>query len=97
MKSLNGTSVGMRSVYRLWCVNRSTARAYLTLQQDQFYLADGAEDIRREVEKGGEPFIPHVEALVKRAIPAELSVYKYWQLNRKKIAAQQKQLKKMIK
>jgi amidase len=66
----------------------------LIRKQDQFYLADGAEDIRREVEKGGEPYVPHVEALVQRAIPAEVSVYEYWQLNRKKVAAQQRQLKK---
>ncbi|EXJ83636.1 hypothetical protein A1O1_07260 [Capronia coronata CBS 617.96] len=54
---------------------------------DQYYTADGGEDIRREVTEGGEPFLPHVEALVNRA-PA-ISVYEYWQLNKKKIAAQQ--------
>jgi amidase len=43
------------------------------------------------VTEGGEPFIPHVEALVNRT-PA-LSVYEYWQLNKRKVAAQQSYLK----
>lgn len=55
---------------------------------DQYYTADGGEDIRRDVEAGGEPFIPHVEALVNRGSP--ISVYEYWQLNRKKHAMQKK-------
>ncbi|KAK5045074.1 hypothetical protein LTR84_010222 [Exophiala bonariae] len=59
--------------------------------QDRYYTADGGEDIRRAVTEGGEPFIPHVEALVNRT-PA-LSVYEYWQLNKKKVAAQQAYLK----
>lgn len=52
---------------------------------------DGGEDVRRAVTEGGEPFIPHVEALVNRT-PA-LSVYEYWQLNKRKVAAQQSYLK----
>ncbi|KAK5209518.1 hypothetical protein LTR99_007721 [Exophiala xenobiotica] len=54
---------------------------------DLFYTADGGEDIRREVQGGGEPFIPHVEALTNRG--KAISVYEYWQLNKRKIAAQQ--------
>ncbi|EXJ78899.1 hypothetical protein A1O3_08399 [Capronia epimyces CBS 606.96] len=54
---------------------------------DQFYTADGGEDIRREVQAGGEPFVPHVEALINRGKP--ISVYEYWQINKQKIAAQQ--------
>ncbi|EXJ80162.1 hypothetical protein A1O1_08304 [Capronia coronata CBS 617.96] len=53
---------------------------------DLFYTADGGEDIRREVQAGGEPFIPHVEALVNRG--QAISVYEYWQLNKRKLAAQ---------
>ncbi|RMZ91982.1 hypothetical protein DV736_g791, partial [Chaetothyriales sp. CBS 134916] len=53
---------------------------------DLFYTADGGEDIRREVEAGGEHFIPHVEALINRGQP--ISVYEYWQLNKRKVAAQ---------
>ncbi|KIX98735.1 uncharacterized protein Z520_05196 [Fonsecaea multimorphosa CBS 102226] len=53
---------------------------------DQFYTADGGEDVRREVEAGGEPFIPHVQALVNRG--KAISVYAYWQLNKQKLAAQ---------
>lgn len=41
---------------------------------------------------GGEPFIPHVQALVSRA-PA-ISVYDYWQLNKRKYAAQKACLQK---
>ncbi|KAI2472487.1 amidase [Annulohypoxylon bovei var. microspora] len=59
---------------------------------DEFYTADGGEDIRRDILAGGEPFIPHVEALVNRGQP--ISVYDYWQLNRRKIALQQAYLKK---
>ncbi|OTB01073.1 hypothetical protein M426DRAFT_14791 [Hypoxylon sp. CI-4A] len=59
---------------------------------DEFYTADGGEDIRREVLAGGEPFIPHVEALVNRGQP--VSVYDYWQLNKRKLALQQEYLEK---
>lgn len=54
---------------------------------DQFYRADGGEDIRREVEAASEPMIPHVAALVGSAKP--LSVHEYWQLSRQKIQAQE--------
>ncbi|KAF3046345.1 hypothetical protein E8E12_003243 [Didymella heteroderae] len=57
---------------------------------DQYYTADGCEDIRRDVEAGGEPFIPHVEALVDRGKP--ISVYSYWQLNKQKVTAQKRYL-----
>ncbi|KAF4538402.1 Acetamidase [Lasiodiplodia theobromae] len=59
---------------------------------DQFYTADGGEDIRREVLAGGEPFIPHVEALVNRGKP--ISVYEYWQLNKLKHEQQKRYLDK---
>ncbi|OQO11605.1 hypothetical protein B0A48_03332 [Cryoendolithus antarcticus] len=54
---------------------------------DAYYTADGGEDIKQAVGEGGEPFIPHVKALVERG-PA-ISVYEYWKLNRRKVAAQQ--------
>jgi len=60
---------------------------------DEFYRADGGEDIRRAVEAGGEPFIPHVEALFNRG-PGPLSVFDYWQLNRRKWDVQAKYLAK---
>jgi Asp-tRNA(Asn)/Glu-tRNA(Gln) amidotransferase A subunit family amidase len=59
---------------------------------DQLYTVDGGEDIRRDVEAGGEPFIPVVEKLVNRGKP--ISVYDYWQLNKRKIALQQAYLEK---
>ncbi|KAL2003483.1 hypothetical protein VTN02DRAFT_3692 [Thermoascus thermophilus] len=59
---------------------------------DLYYTADGGEDIRRDVAAAGEPFIPHVEALVNRGKP--ISVYEYWQLNKRKVAAQKKYLDK---
>lgn len=58
----------------------------LTVMQDQYYTSDGGEDIRRDVLAGGEPFLPHVEGLINRA-PA-ISVYEYWQLTKRKLAAQ---------
>jgi amidase len=57
------------------------------MSQDLFYTADGGEDIRREVQAGGEPYIPHVEALINRG--NAISVYEYWQLNKRKVTAQQ--------
>ncbi|KAK7414574.1 hypothetical protein QQX98_006602 [Neonectria punicea] len=59
---------------------------------DQYYTADGGEDIRTDILAGGEPFIPHVERLVNRGKP--ISVYQYWQLNIAKVELQQKYLKK---
>jgi Asp-tRNA(Asn)/Glu-tRNA(Gln) amidotransferase A subunit family amidase len=59
---------------------------------DQYYTADGCEDIRRDVAAAGEPFIPHVEALVNRG--KAISVYEYWQLNKQKAAAQKEYLDK---
>ncbi|KAF2636582.1 amidase [Massarina eburnea CBS 473.64] len=55
---------------------------------DQYYTADGGEDVRRDVEAGGEPYIPHVEALINRGQP--ISVYEYWQLNKRRLALQKK-------
>ncbi|KAJ9139431.1 Amidase [Pleurostoma richardsiae] len=60
--------------------------------QDAFYSADGGEDIRRDVAAGGEPFIPHVERLINRG--QAISVFDYWQLNRRKWALQQAYLEK---
>lgn len=59
---------------------------------DEFYTADGGEDIRTAVEAGGEPFIPHVEKLINRG--KAISVFEYWQLNRRKWALQQAYLEK---
>lgn len=59
---------------------------------DKFYTVDGGEDIRRDVEAGGEPYIPVVEKLVSGGGP--ISVYDYWQLNRRKMALQQAYLEK---
>ncbi|OIW25154.1 amidase [Coniochaeta ligniaria NRRL 30616] len=59
---------------------------------DMFYTVDGGEDIRRDVAAGGEPFIPHVERLVNKG--TAVSVYDYWQLNRRKVALQQAYLEK---
>jgi amidase len=60
--------------------------------QDKYYTVDGGEDIRRAVETGGEPFIPHVERLVNCGKP--ISVYEYWQLNKQKTTAQKAYLDK---
>lgn len=62
---------------------------------DLYYTADGGEDIRRDVAAGGEPFIPHVEKLVNRG--KAISVFEYWQLNRRKRALQQAYLEKWNK
>lgn len=62
----------------------------MLISQDQFYTADGCEDIRRDIEAGGEPCIPHVEMLMNRG--KAISVYEYWQLNKQKHAAQKRYL-----
>ncbi|KAK5116825.1 hypothetical protein LTR85_009085 [Meristemomyces frigidus] len=59
---------------------------------DKYYTADGGEDVRRDMSAGGEPYIPHVEALVNRG-PA-ISVYEYWQLHQVKRAVQKTYLDK---
>ncbi|KLO85860.1 general amidase [Fusarium fujikuroi] len=59
---------------------------------DAYFTVDGGEDIRRDVEAGGEPFIPSVERLVNRGKP--ISVYEYWQLNKRKRELQQAYLEK---
>lgn len=60
--------------------------------QDAFYSADGGEDIKRAVTSSGEPFIAHVERLVNRGPP--ISVYEYWQLNKRKWTSQKSYLDK---
>ncbi|WDK12709.1 amidase [Colletotrichum graminicola] len=59
---------------------------------DHYYTADGCEDIRKDMEVGGGPFIPHVDMLIKRGEP--ISVYEYWQLNQRKWELQQRCLEK---
>jgi amidase len=49
---------------------------------NRFWTADGGEDIRSAIEAGGEPFLPQVESLVNE--DSALSVFEYWQLNRRK-------------
>lgn len=58
-----------------------------SLWKDEYYSADGGEDIRTAVLQGGEPFVPQIQAFVNRG-PA-ISVYQYWQVNKRKVAAQQ--------
>jgi amidase len=41
---------------------------------------------------GGEPFIPHVEALINRG--KAISVFDYWAINRRKLAVQRAYLQK---
>lgn len=57
---------------------------------DTYYTIDGGEDIRRDISVAGEPFVPHVEALVNRGKP--ITIYEYWQLNKRKLSAQKKYL-----
>ncbi|KAF5989376.1 general amidase [Fusarium bulbicola] len=59
---------------------------------DMFYTADGGEDIRQDISRAGEPFIPHVKQLVNKG--QAISVYEYWKLNKKKWDLQQGYLEK---
>ncbi|KAH7000845.1 amidase [Macrophomina phaseolina] len=65
----------------------TTLNAECIAIMDAYYTADGGEDIRRAVTEGGEPFLPHIQALIDRAPP--ISVYDYWQLNKRKVTVQQ--------
>ncbi|KAL7763995.1 hypothetical protein ACKLNR_005140 [Fusarium oxysporum f. sp. zingiberi] len=53
---------------------------------DEHYIVDGGEDIRRDMAAGGEPYMSHVQNLVDRG--SAISVYEYWQLNKRKKALQ---------
>lgn len=55
--------------------------------QDQFYRADGGQDIIGETTATGEPLLPHVHSLVSSA--QAISVFQYWQLNKRKVALQE--------
>ncbi|KAL4899249.1 hypothetical protein BDW74DRAFT_171622 [Aspergillus multicolor] len=65
--------------------------SYINLM-DRYYTVDGGEDVRRDVAVAGEPFIPHVEALVNRGKP--ISVYEYWQMNTERNNLQKRYLDK---
>ena len=84
----------MPNASRSWFVanNPKQVACYSLPLQDLFYTADGGEDIRSAVAAGGEPFLPHVERLVNRGEP--ISVYSYWQLNKRKWELQQAYLDK---
>ncbi|KAL5356743.1 amidase signature domain-containing protein [Aspergillus floccosus] len=51
----------------------TTGHADFIAVQDQYYTADGGEDIRRDIAVCNEPFLPYVKALVDRGAP--ISVY----------------------
>ncbi|OJJ04201.1 hypothetical protein ASPVEDRAFT_172146 [Aspergillus versicolor CBS 583.65] len=61
---------------------------------DKYYAADGFEDVLRDLNAAGEPMIPHVQRLADHAKGKALSVYEYWQVNRKKIALRQQYLRR---
>lgn len=65
-----------------------TGHAEIVALMDEYYTADGGEDVRRAVEAGGEPFLPHVEALLGKRRGRPLSVLDYWALNKRKAALQ---------
>ncbi|GAW17476.1 hypothetical protein ANO14919_069330 [Xylariales sp. No.14919] len=58
---------------------------------DQYYKVDGGEDIRQDVNAGGEPFLTHVQKLVDCD---PISVFQYWQLNKRRWELQQRYLEK---
>ncbi|KAL2840366.1 amidase signature domain-containing protein [Aspergillus pseudodeflectus] len=74
-----------------WDTSEHLACAQL---MDQYYTADGFEDILRDIDAAGEPMIPHVQAMADRAQGKALPVYQYWQLNKKKAALRQAYLGK---
>ena len=73
---------------------RNAIRAFEYADSHRGAYSDN-EDIKNDVAAGGEPFIPHVEALVNRG--QAISVYEYWSLNRRKRAAQKAYLEKWEK
>ncbi|KAL2816394.1 amidase signature domain-containing protein [Aspergillus cavernicola] len=65
--------------------------SYINLM-DRYYTVDGGEDIRCDVAVAGEPYLPHVEALVNKG--DAISVFEYWQLNRERMNLQKRYLDK---
>ncbi|KAI9739657.1 MAG: hypothetical protein M1834_006375 [Cirrosporium novae-zelandiae] len=59
---------------------------------DRYYSADGGADVRQDMEAGGEPYIPHVQALVNKG--KAISVLDYWGLNIEKRTAQEQYIDK---
>ncbi|UKZ48523.1 hypothetical protein TrVGV298_002748 [Trichoderma virens] len=59
---------------------------------DEFFTVDGGQDIRRDVEAGGEPYIPAIESLVNAG--EAISLHDYWQLNKRKANLRQAHLEK---
>jgi amidase len=53
--------------------------------EPQMYRYTG-EDVRTAVLQGGEPFVPQIQKFIDRG-PA-ISVYQYWQVNKREVAAQ---------
>lgn len=62
------------------------------MRQDLFYTVDGCEDLKRDVQAAGEPYIPRVQALIDSS--EAVSVYDYWQLVKRRDAARKKYLDK---
>lgn len=60
--------------------------AEIVALMDEYYTVDGGEDVRSAVEAGGEPFLPHVRALVDRG--EAVGVMQYWALHRRKVELQ---------
>lgn len=84
--SLNSKCIEIMVRYPVPKPRISTQRLTISVQ-DEYYSADGGEDIRRAVATGGEPFVPQIQAFVDRGPP--ISVFQYWQLNKRKVQTQQ--------
>lgn len=69
----------------------SDHQEYIELM-DLYYTVDGAEDIRHDISQASEPMIPHVQQLVNRG--KAISVWEYWQLNKRKVKLQKQYLDK---
>lgn len=70
---------------RLLSTSTAVTYTHILTVKDQYYSADGGEDIIRDVSVCNEPYIPAVKKLIESEA---ISVYEYWQLNRQKVKFQ---------
>ncbi|KAJ5612364.1 hypothetical protein N7510_005558 [Penicillium lagena] len=91
-RALDELSTALRNYgFELVTWDTSDHHEYIELM-DLYYTVDGAEDIRHDISQASEPMIPHVQQLVNRG--KAVSVWEYWQLNKRKVKLQKQYLDK---
>ncbi|KAJ5825485.1 hypothetical protein N7474_002623 [Penicillium riverlandense] len=91
-RALDELSTALKNYgYEVVTWDTSDHQEYIKLM-DLYYTVDGGEDIRHDISQASEPMIPHVQQLVNRG--KAISVWEYWQLNKRKVKLQKQYLDK---